>query len=282
MAGDMWFGTREYMQWVPAPALNIDASKRGWQTETAYMNGGAYVRRSVTAHKRFSMAWNLTTRERIRSITDYADGLYGDGPIYWADPFTMDTNMLPAYWAAPFMGTEDGPILSGSEYTRPEAVPSPNDLGYPLTSALYTVGTDPKPSVWIPIPPGYTAWVGAHGQAGTGGTVVATPTTGPGTPDAPVTLTLLSVADSTRFNQSFDSSSYSGVLISLGGSGTVTLSGLMVQVLPSGLVPPSGGFISGQGHSGASFVSQPVLTQYSAVYDRVGLTAELVETNAWL
>lgn len=283
MAGEIWFGTRDYMQWVPAPALNVDASKQGWSTETTYLNGGAYARRSIASHKRYNMSWNLTTRQRIRAITDYADGLYGTGPIYWADPFVMDTNMLPAYWAAPFMGCEDGIILSGSEFTRPEPVPSPNNLGYPVMSALYTVvSTDPKPSVWIPIPPGYTAWIGAHGSAGTGGTVVATPTAGPGTPGAGTTLTLLDIADSTRFNLSFDSSTYDGVLISLGGSGTITLSGLMVQVLPSGLVPPSGGFISGQGHSGCTFASQPVLTQYSAYYDRVGLSADLLETQAWL
>lgn len=279
--GKIWFGTRDLMQWVPDPAVNVEASKSGWSTETSFLNGGAYVRRSMAAHRRYSMSWNMRHRADVRPILDYADGIYGTGPIYWANPFDMDTNMLPPYWAAPMMGGYDGIILNGAEYERPELVPSPNTLGYPVQSALYTVGADPKPSVWIPIPPGYTAWIGAHGQNGTGGTVVATPTNGPGTPGSGTTLTLLSTATETRFNQSFDSDTYDGVLISLGGSGTITLSGLMVQLLPTGATPENGGFISGQGSSGCSFASQPFVSEYSAAFDRVGVNIELVETEAW-
>jgi hypothetical protein len=282
MAGQIWFGTKDYMTWVPAPAINVDASKQGWSSQSNYLNGGAYVRKSTTSHKEYNFSWNMTTRERIRAVTDYADGLYGD-VIYWADPFVMDTNMLPQYCAAPMQGIDDGPIMSGST-TRPTSIATPaNQNGYPTTSAVYTVAAgDTKPSLWVPIPPGYTAWVGAHGQAGTGGTVVVTPTTGGSNLGTPVTLTLLSVADVNRVNYSTTSA---GVQISLGGSGTITLSGIIVQVLPTGRTPALGGFISGQGHSGCTFASQPVLTQYSAVLGQdglVGATAKLVETQAWL
>lgn len=278
MASEIWFGTKAYMSWVPAPAINVDASKQGWTSQSNYLNGGAYVRKSTSSHKEYSFTWNNTTRDRVRSVTDYADGLFGD-VIYWADPFVMDMNMLPQYWAAPMQGLDDGIILSGSE-TRPTSIATPaNQLGYPTTSAVYTVVSgDTKPTLWVPIPPGYTGWVGAHGQAGTGGTVVATPTTGGDNLGTPTTLDLLDVSSVTRVNYS---TAEQGVQISLGGSGTITLSGIMVQVLPTGVVPPLGGFISGQGHSGCTFASQPVLTQYSAVLDRVGVTAKLVETQAW-
>lgn len=282
MAGQIWFGTREYMQWVKAPAINMTASKVGWDAQTNYLNGGASVRRSVSAHKEYGMSWNLASREDIRAISDYADGIYGTGPIYWTDPFTADTNALPQAWATPFVGAHDGTILSGKE-TRPTLVQTPANInGYPTRSALYTIGTDDKPAVWVPIPPGYTAWVGAVGIEGTGGKVVATPTTGPSTSAPGQNLTLLPVTGTTRVNKSFDSSAYDGVLVSLGGSGSVTLTALTVQVLPSGAVPATGGFISGQGHSGCSFVSQPELTQYSAVMDRVGLTVRMIETEQWL
>lgn len=282
MAGLMYFGTRNYMQFVSAPAVNMDGSKHGWESQTNYLNGGAFVRRSTASHKEYSLSWNMTNRANIRAITDYADGVYGQGPFYWADPFVMDTNMLPMPWGAPFQTGYDGVTLDGSA-TRPTLVTTPaNTLGYPTQSAVYTVGAGVKPSIWIPIPPGFTAWCGVSGVAGTGGVVVATPTTGVSGLGTPVNLTMLSVTDPNRVNQSFLSSSYNGVQISLGGTGTVTLSNIIVQLLPTGAVPPTGGFISGQGHSGCLFQAQPVLTQYSAALDRVGLTAVLVETQQWL
>lgn len=287
----MWFGTRSFMQWVNCPAVNVDASKQAWNTQTNYLNGGAYVRSSVNAHKEYSLAWNLTTRTEVRKITDYADGIYGQEPIYWADPFTVDTNMLPQGWAAPFVSGQDGIILDGTS-TRPATVgTNPNSLGYPTKSAQYTLATVAgvtRPSVWIPIPPGYDAWVGAHGTAvSTVGPqapgISVVPTTGPGTTGTATYPALLSVTSTTRVNASYSSSAgYDGILVSLGGNGVVTLSGIIVQLLPTGAVPATGGFISGQGHSGCSFASQPVLTQYSAVMDKVGLTAKLIETNQWL
>lgn len=281
MVNQMWFGTRDYMTWVPAPAVNIDSSKVGWNSTTNYLNGGAAVRRSIAAHKEYDLSWSMKTRAEIRVISDFADRLFGMGAIYWADPFAMDANMLPQSWAAPFMGGHDGIILSGKA-TRPMLVNTPgNANGYPTQSAVYTIGAEAKPSVWIPIPPGYTAWVGASGGNGTGGRVVATPTTGPLSTGAAVNLTLLPESGTTRVNQSFSSTSYDGVLISLGGAGTVTLSGIIVQLLPTTATPATGAFISGQGHSGCQFTEQPTLTQYNAVLDKVGLNAQLTEVEQW-
>ena len=56
---------------------------------------------------------------------------------------------------------------------------------------------------------------------------------------------------------------------------------MMMQVLPAGSVRPVERFISGQGTSGLSFVNQPTVSAYSAALDRIGVSAELVETEAW-
>jgi len=69
--------------------------------------------------------------------------------------------------------------------------------------------------------------------------------------------------------------------LSLAGSGTITLTGIMVQVIKTGVNPGPGMFISGQGNSGCSFVTQPQYTPYSAAFDRVGVVAELAETGGW-
>lgn len=281
MVNQMWFGTREYMTWVPCPAINVDASKAGWQSKAEFLSGGAAVRRSASAHKNYSLSWAMKSRAELRIISDFADQLFGTGAIYWADPFAMDTNMLPQSWASPILGALDGVILSGKT-TRPTTIATPsNTRGYPTSSVVYTIGTETKPSVWVPIPPGYTAWVGAVGTNGTGGTVVATPTTGATSTGTAATLTLLPVTGSTRVNKSFSSALFNGVSLSLAGSGTVTLSALIVQLLPTTAVPATGGFISGQGHSGCTFAKQPALTQYNAVLDKVGLNIELTETEQW-
>jgi hypothetical protein len=278
----MWFGTRNLMQEIKDPAVNMGASKVGWQTQSNYLNGGAYTRNSVGAHKEYDLSWNLTDRDTVREITDYADGVFGSGLVYWADPFVMDKNMLNMGWSVPSQGASDGVILTGTD-TRPTLLDTPgNTLGYPTQSAVYTVGVGDKPYMWIPVPPGYTAWVGVHGTAGSGGYVAATTTTGPNSTGATTVLSTQSVTDTNRFSYSVDSPGIDGLYLTLGGTGTVVLSGLMVQVLPTGYTPPTGGFISGQGHSGCRFASQPVLTQYSAVMDKVGLTAKLIEIGSWL
>lgn len=279
----MYFGTRTRMQWVRCPSVSMPSSKVGWQSKTDYLNGGAYVRRSTAAHKEYRLTWNVATRDEMRPILDYADRLYGDGPFYWIDPFVSNYNLLPQWFASPFQGLDDGIILTG-ETTRGSVIATPdNTLNYPTRSILYTV-TDPARAVrvWVPIPPGHTAWVGAHGQDVTGGTVQVIPTTGPATTGTPSTLTLLGVTDPTRFNASFSGNDYTGIYLTLGGSGSVILSGLMVQVLRDGVTPETGGFISGQGHSGCEFVEQPTYTPYSSAFDTGGLVANFVETGGWM
>lgn len=279
-ASRMWWGTRDRMQWVACPNPSMPSSKVGWSTSANYLNGGAYVRSSTTAHREYELTWDTVSLEDARQILDYADRLYGDGPFYWIDPTAADVNVLPQWFASPFQGLDDGPILNG-RVTRGESVATPaNNLGYPTRSIRYDVNasTDTPIQVWVPIPPGYTAWVGAHGQDGTGGTLTVTPTTGPA-PGTPVDLTLLGVTDTTRFNETF--TGVDGILLGLSGTGTVTLSGVMVQILKDGKTPEIGGFLSGQGHSGCSFASQPEYVPYSAAFGTGSVVASLIETEGW-
>jgi hypothetical protein len=221
------------------------------------------------------MSWNLKKRDELRPITDYADGIYGNELIYFIDAMAMDKNVLPQHWAFPGQALFDAPPLVKN--TPPTAVPTPvNTLAYPTTSAVYTLGGTSQ-TIWLPIPPGYTAWVGVHGEA----SLVPTDTAAvQGTVDggAPVALPFLAVTDDTRFSTSFDGT---GLELTLTGIGTLTLSGLMVQMLPTGAVPATGGFISGQGHSGCRFENKPSETAYSAALDKVGMAAKLIEVDTW-
>lgn len=285
MTGKVWFGTKGNMQWIPAPAVNMGAGKTGYAGRADFLNGGAWVRRSKAAAKSYNMSWNLQRREDIQPVLDYADGMYGNGPIYFLDPFAADRNVLPAYWAAPYINTYDGPIRTESG-ARPERVDNGTSInGYPVESAKFSGGSLlGGRSVYIPIPPTSIAHVGAHGDAltstGAGVQVVAHATISGG----PVTmLPFLSRATQQRTSHQFAGSLYHGVTISIapGTGGDFIIDGIIAQVLPAGVVPAPGGFISGQGNSGLSFVSQPSVTAYSAAMDRVGVSADLVETEAW-
>lgn len=282
---NVWFGTRDFMQWVPAPAVDVSAAKQGFANAAQFTNGGAWVRRSKAAAKRYTLSWNMKSRDEIRPILDYADGLYGNGYVYYVDPFAMDTNVLPAYLASPFINGYDGPFTVDD--TRPAIINnSTSTNGYPVESAQYTVKSTSKLyKVFVPIPPDHTIFIGAHGALQSGNaSVTVTPVVSSIASGTTVNLTLLSRSTATRTNYSLAANSgYIGVDISLASTSTgiVQLDGLIAQILPDGAVMASGGFVSGQGSSGMSFASQPSYSEYSAALDRVGASVELVETEAW-
>jgi hypothetical protein len=94
-------------------------------------------------------------------------------------------------------------------------------------------------------------------------------------------VTLLNSSTVTLTNYTL--SGVAGAYISFWGSGTMTLSGLIAQVLPTGSAAPTGNFRSGQGHSGCRFAGHPTVSGYSApqALDLQSMSAVLVETGAW-
>lgn len=275
---DMYIGTRTRMDWVPAPTVNgYDNSPVGWVTKQDFLNGGTRIRRSVSTHREFSFSWNLISRENSRKIMDLWNGLMGVGPIYFLDPFAMNQNLAPAQWAAPMIAGYDGPLLiKGAKPVLSDT--AANTLGYPVQTATYA-GDGDKRKLYIPIPSGYTLWAGVHGPS-TGGSIVASPAITPTNVSTGVVLPALSVSSNVRVGTSFAGTAYVGVEFTLQAGASYT--GFMVQVLPDGAVPATGGFISGQGHSGSEFRSTPSQEPYSAVKDMVGVHVELAEVNDWL
>ena len=177
----MWFGNRNYMQWIPCPQVGAAYGSIGSGNGGQYLHGGSFRRQTLNTTKGRSLTWSLNARDAIRPITDYVEGVYGRGAIYWLDPFDMDKNVLAQSFATPSLGGYDGIVLNGGDLRPQLVVTTPNPYGYPAESAVYTLNaaTDKPYRHWVPIPPGYTAWVGANGVAGTGGTVYARTTNGP-------------------------------------------------------------------------------------------------------
>lgn len=177
----MYFGTQERMAWVKCPTTDADISKVGWSNSSLFLNGGASIRRSASSHKEYQFTWGLASAADIAAIKDYSDGIYGQGLIYFLDPFAMSYNLLPQYWAAPRLGAEDAPTFNGS-LVRPTLVDTEtNSLGYPTKSAVYTFDTSSEfAQIYIPLPTNYTFHFGAHGSStGTAAVVVSTSSQSP-------------------------------------------------------------------------------------------------------
>lgn len=279
----MWFGTREYMQYIPCPDSGADFSSVGWSSGVVqYLNGGSFIRNSDTAHKVFGMSWNMAAREDLQPLFDYAAGVYGSAPYYFIDPMAADLNVLPEWWAAPRMATSDAPLLVGE--ALPNKIPTPaNSFGYPTSGVLYTVGgSDVSNTLFIPIPPGKTLHIGVHGLNTSTASIYMSPVTAGGVLTGS-NLTMLPVSTSTRFNASVDSSSGAvGVELSVAGTGSLGLYGIMAQILDTGVTPELGGFIGGQGHSGVTFNGKPTRMVYSSVLNLMGAAVDMVETEGWV
>lgn len=277
MARDIYFGTQEYMQWVPAPAINMGRSMNGWNNNASSTNGAAFVNRSFGGHRVYDMQWSMNSHENLYSIHAYASGDFGQGLIYFLDPFATGTNIMPQAWASPWIAAgHGGPNLAGTYEAEPTSVTSAsNTQGYPVNSAVYTLaGTETTRTLWIPIPPGYTLHLGAHGSATSTAAVSVTPDG-----SAEVDLTLLGNNTTTLTNYT---TAADGATIYFTGAGTLTLSAVVGFVLPTGTAAPTGTWRPGEGNSGCAFSEHPKETGYSAALNLKAVTAQLTEVGSWL
>lgn len=272
----MYFGTRERMTWIKCPATDTPLGKVGWQAKSQFINGGATIRKSSTAHKEFTLTWPFASQEEADEITDYADGAYGDGLVYFLDPFAMKSNVLPQYWSIPRLAVDDAPsLVQGRRPTLTDT--ATNSLSHPTKTATYTLQAgDSFATVYIPIPPDYTLHVGVFGTATGTARVTVTPDG-----SSAVDLTLLGVTSSVRTNYTLTGAA--GATLSLAGEGNLNLTSMIAQVRPNGQSVPQGGFISGKGHSGCRFETFPVIQGYSApeALDYQSVSVSLTETGAW-
>lgn len=280
MDGKMFFGNEELMRWVTSPEIDADASSQGFSDGLQFEGGGASQVNSVATHMVYGFTWWPQSPDLIEAIESYALGSHGDGLIYFLDPSATRWNVLPQFWAAPRIGAVDGPILSGAT-TRPAlATTATNTQQYPAKSAVYTLtGSEVPMTLRIPVPAGHTFHMGHHGAKTSTAAVTVQPDGG-----AVTSLTPLAANTATRTNYTYAASSDTFVTVSMDGAGTLTMSGLIAQVRPTGDTVPDGRFLSGKGHSGCHFVGHPRrrVNRAAEGLEKESLSAALVEVGAWL
>jgi len=275
MGGQIYFGTKQVMSWIPAPKISMARNVSTWNSGgEVFLNGGTSLRNSRTGHRTYELDWSLAPGIDIDIIYAYADRAYGEGPFYFVDPGAANYNLFPHYYADPALAAQDAPLLYGT--ARPTLITTPtNTQMYPINSAVYTVAGTGSNFLWIPVPAGYTLHLGFHGSV-TGTGVVQAVT------DAAVATSLTPLLANTTTRTNYTYTGPGGISVRLGGTGTVTVSGLIAQLRKTGVAVPTGGWIPGKGNSGCDFSSYPEDTLYNAARDFTHVSAELKEVGAWL
>lgn len=267
----LYFGNSEHMSWVGAPDSDAGAASTGWGATGGFINGGAYVRRSLNHHKVYNLGWTMKRYDTLRPLLDFYEGRYGEGPYHMVLPGTHE-NILPKSWSLPRVTIDDGPhLVHGIMPTRQETAAA--TLGRPHVGARYEV-TDAsleRLRLTVPVPPGYFLHFGVHGsflgniRMSLGGQTVAPLAVN----SANLTNTVISSAGL------YD--------LELTGTGTATIYSMTARLSRYGNdTAQHRQFVTGRGNSGVDFVPDSVdVVVSSAAADFYHGAATLMEVGQW-
>lgn len=287
MASVVYFGTKDKQSWIKSPSSGMRSGAVGWSTKTQLLNGRASVRRSSASHREFNAEWfgelNSGLDSSLQEIKNYAEGLYGEGPYYWVDPYAASKNILPPHWAAPMLTENDWPKLAPG-LTQVVATDA-YDNGFPLKTVTYSALDvyESTNKLTLIIPDGYTLHFGWHGPAlaEAYGVRIVPYLRATGAADVAIDPIRLDAGETTRTNTEVDGVDYSRVeiFIATDAEQDVAITAMIAQILPTGLTVATGGFIAGKGTTALEFENSPDIEYYSAAIGdgQVGMSANWIE-----
>lgn len=288
----VYFGNSNKQLWIPAPQSGLKADSSGKVYQNELLSGRTSISRSGGNARKFSTSWlgslNASDIEdSLHTIKDFYDGVYGDGPFYWNDPYATTTNLLPPHWAAPGLARNDWPEIASFAATEYPLTDS-NSNDYPTYSARFNITDTGEVSstraLTLIIPEGYTLHFGWHGVVDSGDAGIrVTRTARTNGAETTVDPSVIAVTSTNRTNAAFSGDVYSKVEISLykpsGSASDITVSGMIAQLISGSGIPDAGGFIGGRGTSSLEFAGPISIEYYSANINngQVGLSAEWQE-----
>ena len=288
----VYFGNASKQTWINAPQSGLQAVSNGFFDQKQLLNGRSFINRSYGSHREFNPTWigslnNSELEHSLQTIKDFNDGLYGDGPFYWIDPFASNQNIMAPHWAAPALTQRDWPAIS--DISPFESVTTTaNLLNYPETSLRFAYAdTDEFVSTKkfrVIIPQGYSLFFGWHGEITTGtGTIrIDRHRRNDGSIET-LDTTPIAVTSSNRTNAIVSGDVYSMADIYFYKAADeemdLIISAMIGQILRSTSYPETGGFISGRGTTGIEFSSPVSIQYYSSVINQgqVGLSTNWIE-----
>ncbi len=285
----IYFGNSNKQLWIKAPKTGLQVQSEGWSAESKYLSGRAFVKRSRASHRTYNPSWlgymNSEDGTSINIIKDFADGVYGDGPFYFVDPYATDSNVLPQHWAAPHLTEKDWPALVDSTVTT-EFVAYNFANDFPYKHAKYTIPANYTSTrkLRLIIPSGYKLHFGWHGtlDSATTGVRIVPYLRSTGAADTAINPTKINAGGLVRTNTRISGTTYSMVDIFI-ASGVDALDlqvvAMIAQILPDTASVPSGKFITGRGNTGIEFSSFPSIEYYSAAIGAglIGLSCDWIE-----
>lgn len=291
-----YFGNRTKQAWIPAPRTGMDWSIVRRTSIVQLENGGVYVDDSRASHREGLAEWEENPAD-LRPIKDFINGVHGDGPFYWCEPFAMVSNAFSPNWATPGI-IADGDWAQIANGKGVAATLPTGILGLPTRAITYTpnvIASNPPPPrrFTILIPPGHKLAFGCHGTYSAAGTVTlrSTPVGGPTQtlnflPLDPAGITSFNTTDAFRYSEGHRLVDVWIARTSLTAS-TVTLSGMRAILLREEDSIPSTGqpFVSGEGTGGLRFSGNLRETLIYGGGDprfhRKGMSIRLIETGDW-
>jgi hypothetical protein len=222
----------------------------------------------------------------LHTIKDYFDGIYGEGPYYWLDPFAIESNLLAPNWASPML-SQNGWASISSVGTPALVTTAANTRNYPYQSLRLTFGASVQESTEsfrIILPESHRLHFGWHGLQSSGDATIVLRCYDRDTGAVvDVETEPLAVNTSIRTNTQVRGRDYSMVDIIVKNPSTtasvISIAGMIAQVIPETSVVPQGDFVSGRGTKGLLFSSAPSITYISAKINdgHVELATDFIE-----
>lgn len=291
----MWFGTQERMQWIDAPLSGADIGKGSWGVDGEYINGGGYVRNARNSHNVYHFNWRRTSSRRSAQIMqNYRDGVYGDGLIYFVDPLTYDTNILPKSWAYPAItaGQSVNPFYRG--LILPSVSTPSNSQGLPVRGIRFENVPSAIPnankSVYLPAPPGYRIAIRIWAtRSNSTPQFRATRVLANGNSASPSTVGIFDPSDTTLNSAVLTQDGDRGVHLHFpthtGAGQNLQFFGARAWLFKTGSAStmPTPEWFGGQGHSGCKFVGNPTYIEHTSVDGgQIEYGAIFKEVGSWL
>lgn len=169
----MWFGTKDFATWVPAPDSGADRARAGASWSYEPDNGGLVSKRSKGNHSVFDWQWTTLRADGPNGLwkfQEFASGYHGDGFLYFVDPMTAAHNVMPENWAAPFL-IEQGhhSFIEKMDHNTGrlaplEFTPTPlNSFGLPRRSLIVPGQSTTRETLTLFIPPGHKLLISIYG-----------------------------------------------------------------------------------------------------------------------